>query len=171
MLRLAVDPEGRAKPGPTEELPEIIAAKRAIAAENHLARGCPDPSAYEELARTVAASLQGGRAAMLVPERRRLLIAGAVKSGMRPFEAHLVVASVQEAARHGEIVVDDSRPSMQVEIAANESSAGRWYLVALVVLVVAGLLLVMLVNWTLGSGPTVSRPGAAESGRSRAANR
>ena len=53
------------------------------------------------LAVQAAASIQGGRAAVLSPERRRRLQAIAANLGLRPFDATLVLAVVQDAARTG----------------------------------------------------------------------
>lgn len=47
----------------------------------------------------VAASLQGGRAAILTPTLRHKLVARAVASGLREFDANLIIAIVQDAAR------------------------------------------------------------------------
>lgn len=47
----------------------------------------------------VAQQLEGGRAALLRPERRRRLLREARRLGLRPFDAHLIVAIVQDGAR------------------------------------------------------------------------
>ena len=41
---------------------------------------------------------------MLRPERRERLVSMATRLGLRPFDAHLVIAIAQEAARRGERV-------------------------------------------------------------------
>lgn len=46
--------------------------------------------------------MEGGKAALLRPERRRELFHRAEDMGLRPFDANLVIAIVQEAARRGE---------------------------------------------------------------------
>lgn len=45
--------------------------------------------------------LEGGRAAMLSPEKRKRLISDAGALGIRPFDANLVIAIVQDQARMG----------------------------------------------------------------------
>ncbi len=47
-------------------------------------------------------ALEGGRAAILSPDRRRRLMALARRTGLRPFDAALVIAIVQDAARSGQ---------------------------------------------------------------------
>jgi hypothetical protein len=53
------------------------------------------------LATRVAASLEGGRAAILRPESRRRVVALATRLGLRPFDANLIIAIVQDGARRG----------------------------------------------------------------------
>ncbi len=54
------------------------------------------------LAARVRDSLEGGRAAILRPERRATLIDLSARLGLRPFDASLIIAIVQDGARHGE---------------------------------------------------------------------
>ncbi len=54
------------------------------------------------LAVRVSGELQGGRAAVLSPDARRRLIQSASGLGLRPFDANLVIAIVQDGARSGE---------------------------------------------------------------------
>ncbi|MCA9294405.1 MAG: hypothetical protein KDA20_11390 [Phycisphaerales bacterium] len=54
----------------------------------------------------VADALEGGRAAILRPERRRELVANAQAMGLRPFDANLIIAIVQDGARRGERMDD-----------------------------------------------------------------
>lgn len=51
----------------------------------------------------VAASIEGGRAAIVRPLVRERLIAAATSDGILPFDANLVVALVQDAARQGHL--------------------------------------------------------------------
>lgn len=50
----------------------------------------------------VASQLEGGHAAVLRPERRERLLKTARLLGLRAFDASLVIAMVQDAARRGE---------------------------------------------------------------------
>lgn len=53
------------------------------------------------LAVRAASLLEGGRAAILTADRRRALMSLAAAMGLRPFDAALVIAIVQDAARTG----------------------------------------------------------------------
>jgi len=50
----------------------------------------------------VASRLEGGRAAVLRPEQRERLLRAGRGLGLRPFDAALAIALVQDAARRGE---------------------------------------------------------------------
>jgi hypothetical protein len=56
----------------------------------------------QAFASEVEATLQGGRAAILTPESRDQLLGLAERLGLRTFDAHLLIATVQDAARRGE---------------------------------------------------------------------
>lgn len=69
-------------------------------------------------AQQVATNLEGGRAALLRPERRRALMTQAQRLGLRPFDANLVIAIVQDAAinTHGKANVHDE-PAVRASLA------------------------------------------------------
>jgi hypothetical protein len=48
--------------------------------------------------------LEGGRAAILRPKRREELLSLSHQMGFRPFDANLIIALVQDAARRGEVL-------------------------------------------------------------------
>lgn len=48
--------------------------------------------------------LEGGRAAILRPQRREQLLALSHEMGFRPLDANLIIALVQDAARRGEVL-------------------------------------------------------------------
>lgn len=50
----------------------------------------------------VASQIEGGRAAILRPERRERLLRLAANLGFSPFDAALIIAMVQDTARRGE---------------------------------------------------------------------
>jgi len=77
-------------------------ARRAVASENHVAKGLGAFDMQSAFAQAVGDSLEGGKAAILRPERRRELVAAAVRVGLRPFAANLIMAAVQDASRHGD---------------------------------------------------------------------
>ncbi len=74
----------------------------AVAQENRLAASIPALDARWAFAVRVADTLEGGRLAMLRPERRRRLVTQARRAGLRDFDTNLVIAIVQDAARCGE---------------------------------------------------------------------
>jgi hypothetical protein len=105
------------------------------------------------LAAQAAATLEGGRLAMLRPERRRALVSVATKIGLRPFDASLVIAIVQDAARCGERPLGDgaSQRLRLVRAATPGNGSARSILVALAAaaaIAAAGLL--ALIRWIGG---------------------
>lgn len=123
-------------------------ARHAIAKANLLAGGMSPLDARWVMARRVAEQLEGGRAAVLAPDRRRSLIAAAVRLGLREFDANLVIAIVQDGRRigSGALTLDvESRLALIPQAApAAPSRLSAWLPVAaaaLGLLVCAGLVL------------------------------
>lgn len=79
-------------------------ARLEIADENMSASALDADSARRMLAVRVAECLEGGRSAILTPMRRRRVMRLAHMMGVRDFDAHLVIAIVQDGARRGESV-------------------------------------------------------------------
>jgi hypothetical protein len=77
-------------------------ARARVEHENRAAATLAATDARWVLAVRTASLLEGGRAAVLAPERRRRLLALASQLGLRPFDANLVIAIVQDGARSGE---------------------------------------------------------------------
>jgi hypothetical protein len=73
-----------------------------VALENFAAAQLSIDDARWALAARTAESLEGGRAAVLPPQKRERLTRLATSLGMRPFDANLVIAIVQDGARSGE---------------------------------------------------------------------
>lgn len=73
-----------------------------VALENRAAADLTVDDARWALAARTADSLEGGRAAVLPPEKRERLTRMATQLGLRPFDANLVIAIVQDGARCGE---------------------------------------------------------------------
>lgn len=72
---------------------------REVERENqHAATLSPDDARWI-LARRTAEAIEGGRAAILRPEVRVRLLAIGQRLGLRPFDANLVIAIVQDEAR------------------------------------------------------------------------
>ncbi len=77
-------------------------AARRVAEENLSAASLSALDPRWVLAVQASREIQGGRAAVLTPEgRRRLLLVGE-RLGLRDFDSNLVIAIVQDGARHGE---------------------------------------------------------------------
>lgn len=72
-----------------------------VGAENKRAAGLSDRDARRIMAQRVAENLEGGRAGILAPERRRALVATAQRLGFRTFDANLIIAVVQDRFRRG----------------------------------------------------------------------
>jgi hypothetical protein len=82
-------------------LPRAHTAARRITSENRAASGIDARDARWIVAVGAARSIEGGAAAILPPDRRRRLVSMAVTLGLREFDANLVIAIVQDAARAG----------------------------------------------------------------------
>ena len=97
----------------------------------------------------VAASLEGGRTGLLRPDRRRELVVKADQLGLRAFDANLVIAIVQDAAREGRALSPDAQDRLTLVRPASEggseSLAGPLLLAALVLALIAVLALRSLV--------------------------
>lgn len=89
---LAPPEPARPQPAPRD----AAAARREVAKENRLASTLSPQDARWRLAVDVASSLEGGRSAMLTPERRKKLLTRAEELGLRAFDANLVIAVVQD---------------------------------------------------------------------------
>lgn len=74
-------------------------SKRAVRIANRAAADLSPHDARSILASLTARSIEGGRAAIIRPDVRRLLVARAASMGLRPFDANLVIAIVQDDAR------------------------------------------------------------------------
>lgn len=84
--------------------------RREVALENRLAAGSPElhpKSPHLQFAGRIAEAMQG---AVLAPEDREELVRQAATLGLRPFDAHLVIAVVQDRRRRGESLEDITGP-------------------------------------------------------------
>lgn len=105
--------DGLYEPAPVEIAPApeesaLRAATRAVTRENRRASGLSPEDARNILALRIAELLQGGRAAILTPERRARAIRISRLLGVRDFDAHLVIALVQDRARRGELAFNST---------------------------------------------------------------
>lgn len=166
LLRLAPGPvaPGR-EPGasppravPSEQHRAALAAER-VAYENACAAMLQPADARWIFALRVSHALEGGKAALLTPPKRRELIAAAVGAGLREFDANLVIAVVQDAARRGELgerakAIQGMGPSLAMVGVVRRPGAGTGRLrtaVIVTVTVVASLVcFAFMVRWLMG---------------------
>lgn len=149
------------------------ALAKQVGAENRRAAAMTNSDARRIMAQRVAECLDGGRAGILVPERRRALISTAERLGLRRFDANLIIAIVQDRFRRGLLgasgaAMDDRLELITLESLDRESpdriphpalaqrkrerfwSAVRLFLAAVAI---SGILTVWLVNWLTGNLP------------------
>ncbi len=110
--RSATPPQVRPAPGGTSWSARAAVTAENLAAANFAAGtggggpgtgagvGNTDPRWL--LAVKTSSLLEGGRAALLRPDRRKIVLDLAHHMGLRPFDANLVIAVVQDSARAGE---------------------------------------------------------------------
>jgi hypothetical protein len=134
-------------------------ARRAVVEENRQASrmaAADDATALADVRRVFALRasqcLQGGRAAILPPENRRVLIGEARRYGLRAFEANLIIAIVQDGARRGELPGSSSTSRVLDLIPARARREGVQLLVQR--LIIAALLgagmLTLMIRWVSG---------------------
>lgn len=120
-----------------------------VATENLAAAALDTEDARLIFALRVAERLEGGRAAILAPESRRRLQSVAARMGLEPFDASLVIAIVQDAARRGEATGDPMTTGRLRLVRPAERGAESLLLPAASALLLALLLLTLLAAWIL----------------------
>lgn len=121
-----------------------------VARENTAAAGFSELDMRAVLALRVAESLEGGRAAILRPERRDRLTRLATRLGLRPFDAALVIAIVQDGVRSGEGAASGAvRGRLRLVRPADLPDATRtgWRWRAAAAVVLALVWLAVLIAW------------------------
>lgn len=102
-------------------------ARRAVEQETRAAAATTQAISQEDARRLfamrVSQSLEGGRAALLRPDARRKLVHLATSAGLRPFDANLLIAIVQDSARRGEPALSDPALASLHMVAPPESNA------------------------------------------------
>lgn len=122
--------------------------RREIALENRLAAGSSElhpKSPHLEFAGRIAEAMQGE---VLAPEAREELVHQARSLGLRPFDAHLVIAVVQDRRRRGESLDDITGPL--AVLGGRESRRGptnERVVLAGTALGIAASLLIVFVRW------------------------
>lgn len=96
---------GEAPAEPVSRAP-LTPARERVRRENQQAALLNEHDARRIMALRVAEQIEGGRAALLTPEKRARLMTIARALGLRPFDAALIIAIVQDAARCGERTED-----------------------------------------------------------------
>lgn len=125
-------------------------ARAEVARENVLAAGLSPLDARWLFAVNVASAIEGGKAAVLPPDKRHRLVASAAQMGLGPFDANLVIAVVQEAAREGSPLCRDTQERLVFVRPAPPEDAGDIWIRLVVSLTLAGLILFLLADWLGG---------------------
>jgi hypothetical protein len=126
-----------------------------VAIENSNAAGLSHDDARWVFAQQVFDSLDGGRAAILPPDVRRALVTRGQRLGLRPFDANLVIAIVQEQVRRGDGPPKESASQLNSRLRmvgpprATLSGAEIALAVFLTIALAAGTL-ALLVAWITG---------------------
>lgn len=122
-----------------------------VSAENRVAAAIETTDARWVLAVRAADALEGGRAAVLKPEVRAKLLTSAKTMGLRPFDANLILAVVQDSARQGRPPGDAATIGRLSLVGPPERSAGRWSTPSIVLLLgLSAVWAVALVWWLVG---------------------
>lgn len=97
--------------------------------------------------------LEGGTAAILTPERRAALLRHAPVFGLRPFDANVIIALVQDAARRGETFLGPEVADRLEHVAINRSSSGGGFAAAMSLTssaLLAVAVVTLTIRWLLG---------------------
>ncbi len=129
-----------------------VSADRVVRAENVAASRLDGTDARWVLAVRATMALEGGRAAILRPDDRRTLVSLAESLGLRPFDAALIIAIAQDAARCGEALSgppQDRLAMVHAPVAQSDGSLGVGSLI-LVSCLLGALFFSILRVWLLG---------------------
>lgn len=170
LVRTELSPEVASRHGK----PARVKLAGEVGAENKRAATLSDRDARRIMAQRVAENIDGGRAGILVPERRQALVATAQRMGMRPFDANLIIAIVQDRFRRGLLGASGAGHDERLELVTApagtpahpadslphpmlaERRRERFWLGVRLLLAsaaIAGILTVWLVNWLTGRLP------------------
>lgn len=153
----ASTPREASRAGDASERPARVRADRGahraweVSAENRTAASIAPSDARWILAVRASDAIEGGRAAVIRPEARERLVHTAGAMGLRPFDANLVLAIVQDAARQGRTPQDaDTVDRLTMVGPAERSAPGRQGLWVLVLLCCSAVWGAALLWWLLG---------------------
>lgn len=133
---------------------ENLAARSFAVGEARGGLGATDPRWL--LAVKTSSLLEGGKAALLTPAKRRSVMTLAKQLGLRPFEASLVVAVVQDGARAGEGALSPGVKQRLSLVAAGSSAVpaepkrARWAGLMGFAAALGGVLTALLIRWLEG---------------------
>ena len=127
---------------------------KAVSRENKAAAALTSSDARWAIAAATANAIEGGTAAIISPERRRHIVHLATGLGLRPFDANLIIAIVQDAARSGQgplgAHVIDRLTMIREPRHERDRAATRAIIVSLLTATALGAMLLMsMVLWVL----------------------
>ena len=121
-----------------------------VRAETAAAAAIPAHDARWVTAARASQAIEGGKAAVLRPEVRARLVTSAERMGLRPFDANLVLAIVQDAARQGHTIQDADTIDRLALVRGREPSRRRWGLFAALCLGLSAMWALLLIWWLRG---------------------
>lgn len=129
--------------------------QRAVIKENLSSAAMSASDARWAFAVRVAASIEGGRAGILRPAVRQKLVQQATQLGLRPFDANLVIAIVQDSSRtFGSPLSDQAADRLKLVRDPREARRHeqRWspWVMSLAVSLIAIALAWTVINWLRG---------------------
>lgn len=121
-----------------------------VRAETAAAAAIPAHDARWVTAARASQAIEGGKAAVLRPEVRARLVTSAERMGLRPFDANLVLAIVQDAARQGHTIQDADTIDRLAMVRGREPSRNRWSLFPALCLGLSAMWALLLIWWLRG---------------------
>ena len=140
-LRLVRPPMSALTPARHDEPAPARAHADEVARANRSASTLGVDELREAFSARVAESLEGGRSAILRPERRKRLVDLGTRMGIRAFDAHLLIALTQDAARRGEVAMAEEGGAHAAPARLGRGTDSRVVLAASVVLGLCGAML------------------------------
>jgi len=127
---------------------EAILARR-VATENVAASEMSPADARWVFAMETARRLEGNAQAILRPQRRRDLHLLATRIGLRPFDANLVIAIVQDAARNETSLYSDSVASTLNLVRRPQHPTCSVLIQTIIAMTLGGVGMAMVIAWVL----------------------
>ena len=105
----------------------------------------------QAFAALVSTHIEGGRAGIVRPEARRGLMRAALAAGLRPFDATLIIAMVQDRARRGEPLGESARDPRLVAVKVPEKKLPLAALAsAALTVTLAASMFALVITWLAG---------------------